>query len=78
MMTNGVGAVLGSSASGIVIDQFFTNPDSSKDWHGIWISFSLYALAVAVLFMILFKHKHVPAIIEKQLHMEPQTVIEEK
>ncbi len=25
MMTNGVGAVLGSSISGIVIDQFFTN-----------------------------------------------------
>jgi len=78
MMTNGVGAVLGSSISGIVIDQFFTYSDSSKDWHGIWISFSLYALVVAVLFMILFKHKHVPAMIEKQLHMEPQSVMEEK
>jgi NHS family xanthosine MFS transporter len=78
MMTNGVGAVLGSSISGIVIDQFFTYSDKSKDWHGIWISFSLYALVVAVLFMILFKHKHVPALMEKQLHQEPQSVIEEK
>ena len=78
MMTNGVGAVLGSSISGIVIDQFFTYSDSSKDWYGIWISFSIYALVVAVLFMILFKHKHVPALIEKQLHQEPKLVMEEK
>ncbi len=78
MMTNGVGAVLGSSISGIVIDSFFTNPDNSKDWHGIWISFSLYAIVVAILFVILFKHKHVPEIIEKQLHTEPKLIIEEK
>ncbi len=78
MMTNGVGAVLGSSISGIVIDKFFTYSDNTKDWHGIWVSFSLYSLAVAVLFMILFKHKHVPALIEKQLHQEPKFVIEEK
>ena len=78
MMTNGVGAVLGSSISGIVIDSFFTNADSSKDWHGIWISFSIYALVVAILFMILFKHKHVPALIKKQLREEPKLIIEEK
>jgi NHS family xanthosine MFS transporter len=78
MMTNGVGAVLGSSISGILIDSFFTNADNSKDWRGIWISFSLYALVVAILFMILFKHKHVPALIKKQLHEEPKLIIEEK
>jgi NHS family xanthosine MFS transporter len=78
MMTNGVGAVLGSSISGIAIDSFFTNPDNSKDWHGIWISFSLYAIVVAILFIILFKHKHVPAVIEHQLHTEPKLIIEEK
>jgi NHS family xanthosine MFS transporter len=58
MMTNGVGAMLGSLISGIVIKKFFTIADGSKDWHGIWISFSLYALVVAVLFLLLFKHKH--------------------
>lgn len=68
MMTNGVGAVLGSSVSGIVIDLFFTNTDNSKDWRGIWISFSLYAFFVAILFVFLFKHKHNPELIEKQLH----------
>jgi len=78
MMTNGVGAVLGSSISGIIIDQFYTNPDSSKDWQGIWTSFSLYALAVAILFMILFKHKHDPAEVNQQLHEEPKLIIEEK
>ena len=78
MMTNGVGAVLGSSISGIVIDSFFTNADNSKDWRGIWISFSLYSLVVAILFMILFKHKHVPDLIKKQLHEEPKLIIEEK
>lgn len=67
MMTNGVGAVLGSSISGIVIDQFFTYADNSKDWQGIWISFALYALVVAILFMIFFKHKHNPQLIESKL-----------
>ena len=78
MMTNGVGAVLGSSISGIIIDQFYTNPDNSKSWQGIWTSFSLYALAVAILFMILFKHKHDPAEVNQQLHEEPKLIIEEK
>ena len=78
MMTNGVGAVLGSSISGIIIDQFYTNPDNSKDWQGIWTSFSLYALAVAILFMFLFKHKHDPAEVNQQLHEEVKLIIEEK
>ncbi len=64
MMTNGFGAVLGSSISGIVIEKYFTYADNSKDWHGIWISFAAYALIVAVLFMILFKHKHNPAVLQ--------------
>ena len=78
MMTNGVGAVLGSSISGIVIDKYFTYADNSKDWHGIWISFSLYALVVALLFIVMFKHKHNPALIKQQLNEEPKLVIIEK
>jgi len=61
LMTNGIGAVLGSSISGVIIEAFFTHPDQSKDWHGIWITFASYSLVVAVLFMVLFKHKHEPA-----------------
>lgn len=60
MMTNGFGAFFGSYLSGILIDAFFLNPDGSKDWSGIWFSFAAYALVVAVLFTILFKHRHNP------------------
>ncbi|MBD2716014.1 nucleoside permease [Microvirga sp. STR05] len=59
MMTNGFGAVLGSSVSGVVIEKYFTAADGvTKDWQGIWLSFAGYALVIAVLFIILFKHKH--------------------
>lgn len=59
MMTNGVGAYLGSKISGYVIDKYFTN-DGNKDWHGIWFSFAVYALLITILFAIFFKHKHEP------------------
>jgi len=59
MMTNGFGAIFGSLVSGYVIDRYFT-VDGTKDWHGIWLSFALYALVIAVAFAVLFKHKHTP------------------
>jgi MFS transporter, NHS family, xanthosine permease len=58
LMTNGVGAVLGSSISGWLIDAYFTGADGAKDWHGIWTTFALYALAMAVLFVPLFRYRH--------------------
>ena len=60
MMTNGVGAYLGSKISGYVIDTYFTVEGGAKNWHGIWVSFAVYSLIVAVLFAVLFKHKHDP------------------
>lgn len=60
MMTNGVGAFLGSIISGWTIDRYFTLPGGGKMWHEIWLSFALYALVVAIAFAILFKHKHKP------------------
>ena len=60
MMTNGFGAVFGSSLSGVIIQKYFTYADSSKDWYGIWIAFALYALVIAILFLVVFKHKHDP------------------
>lgn len=68
MMTNGFGALLGSSVSGIVIDKWFTLGDKTKDWQGIWIAFALYALVVAILFAIFFRHKHNPLEIETAHH----------
>ena len=61
VMTNGIGAVLGSLLSGVIIDRWFTLPDQSKDWQGIWLTFALYSLAIALVFIPLFKHRHVPA-----------------
>ncbi len=98
MMSNGLGAFLGSIISGYVIDSFFTlkftslssllshvgaevqhpsvqailsgqavladgtfaEPIFLRDWQPIWICFSLYAAVIAILFLILFKHRHDP------------------
>ena len=68
MMTNGVGAYLGSKASGFVIDRYFTLPGGNKNWHGIWVSFAVYALVIAILFAIFFKHKHDPNEIKELQH----------
>nr|WP_316737666.1 nucleoside permease [Pedobacter aquatilis] len=32
-----------------------------KDWHNIWLSFTIYVLVIAVVFVIVFKHKHTKA-----------------
>lgn len=60
MMTNGFGAVMGSLTSGWLIEKYFTHADGNKAWHDIWITFALYALIIAILFAIFFKHKHNP------------------
>ncbi|MFZ4107024.1 nucleoside permease [Flavobacterium sp.] len=59
MMSNGFGAFFGGLFSGIVIDKFFTH-DGIRDWHNIWLAFSVYALIIAILFAVFFKHKHNP------------------
>lgn len=58
MMSNGFGAWLGSTISGLVIQYYFTNPDQSMNWREIWLSFAGYSLVVAVLFALLFRHRH--------------------
>lgn len=68
MMTNGVGAYLGSKVSGYVIDAYFTTAEGDRDWHNIWLIFSYYALVVAVLFLLLFRYKHTPAQIKSVAH----------
>jgi len=60
MMTNGFGAFFGSRLSGIVIDKYFILESGVFDWKGIWIAFAGYSLVVALLFAVLFRHKHIP------------------
>lgn len=59
MMSNGFGAFFGGLVSGYVIDNFFTI-NGVRDWHNIWLTFSGYALVIAILFAIFFKHQHNP------------------
>jgi NHS family xanthosine MFS transporter len=68
MMTNGVGALLGSRISGYVIDRYYTDPGGNKDWHHIWLSFAGYALVVAILFLLLFRYRHNPKDLDVQPH----------
>jgi len=67
MMTNGFGAVFGSITSGYLIDHYFTS-ETGKDWHNIWLTFAIYALIIAILFALLFKHKHDPKAVENITH----------
>jgi len=60
MMTNGFGTMIGALGSGIIIDKFYVLPNGMWDWHNLWLGFAGYALVVAILFMIMFKHKHNP------------------
>ncbi|HZI53896.1 MAG TPA: nucleoside permease [Chitinophagaceae bacterium] len=68
MMTNGVGAFLGSIISGYVIDKYFILPGAERDWQGIWMAFAFYALIVAILFALFFRHRHDPKVIAAVQH----------
>ncbi len=63
MMTNGIGATIGTLGAQQVINHFVG--DSSgvarmEGWSQSWMIFAAYALVVAVLFAIVFKYKHEP------------------
>lgn len=55
-MTNGLGAMIGGYCSGLVVD-YFTS-DNVRNWQNIWITFSLYALILGLIFPFAFKYKH--------------------
>lgn len=67
MMTNGLGASIGTLSAQMVIDRYVnslgTNADPMTVWHGwntCWYIFAGYALVVAVAFAIMFRYKHEP------------------
>jgi len=68
LMTNGLGAFLGSRISGIVIDKYFLLENGEFAWKGIWLTFAAYALVITVLFAIFFRHKHDPKQFETVHH----------
>ena len=63
LMTNGIGASVGTLAAGKVVEHFcIWNSDGYLvgNWEAVWTIFASYALIVAVLFALFFKYKHHP------------------
>ncbi|MDE5890886.1 MAG: MFS transporter, partial [Bacteroidales bacterium] len=54
LMTNGLGASIGTLAAGAVVEHYdvFNN---AANWSTVWYIFAGYALVVALLFMVCFK-----------------------
>lgn len=66
MMTNGLGATIGTLSAQAVINRWVYDLPAGTDphliiegWKMSWAVFAGYALVVAVLFAVLFKYKHV-------------------
>ena len=62
MMTNGLGATIGTLAAGAIVNHFcqWENGYLLGNWTACWYIFAGFALVVAVLFAIIFKYKHQP------------------
>ncbi|MBR2084031.1 MAG: MFS transporter [Muribaculaceae bacterium] len=67
LMTNGLGATIGTLAAGAIVNSLCHWIDGGKylvgntptSWSTAWYIFAAFALVVAVSFMFLFKYKHV-------------------
>lgn len=57
LMTNGLGATIGTLSAGAVVNHFchWENGVLQGDWTTTWLIFAGYALAVAILFFLTFK-----------------------
>lgn len=53
LMTNGIGAFVGGTISGWVVDYFTV--DGIRDWQNIWLSFAGYALVLGIVFPFVFR-----------------------
>lgn len=66
LMTNGIGATIGTLGAQAIVNHFVntqTDPISrTAGWATSWYIFAAYALAVAIVFALVFKYKHNPEI----------------
>ena len=61
MMTNGLGASIGTLAAGAVVNALVYNQPAELQqagWHNAWFVFAGYSLVVAIAFYFLFNYKH--------------------
>ncbi len=56
VMTNGLGAFLGTMVAGAVVDHYTVA--GVRDWQSIWLSFAGYALALGLVFPLVFRYRH--------------------
>lgn len=56
LMTNGIGAFVGGTLSGWVVD-YFTH-DGVREWQNIWLSFAGYSLVLGIVFPLAFRYDH--------------------
>src|ERR1700722_19877871 len=56
LMTNGIGAYVGTFISGRVVDYYTVN--KVTDWHSIWLTFAAYALVLGITFPLVFRYHH--------------------
>lgn len=56
LMTNGIGAWLGTYLSGLVVYNYTVN--QVTDWHSVWLIFAGYALVLGIVFPLVFRYKH--------------------
>lgn len=56
LATYGIGMGIGSKIAGVVLD-YYTRPDGSKDWLGVWLVPAGIAAVVLVLFIVFFSDK---------------------
>ena len=59
LMTNGLGASIGTWAAGLVVN-YFVYDSATPDWSTSWYIFAAYSLVVAILFALIFKEKRSP------------------
>ena len=57
IMTNGIGAVLGSYGAGMVVNHYTQEVAGSRvtDWPSTWFTFAAYMVVVGVLFIFIFR-----------------------
>ena len=67
LMTNGLGAAVGTLGAQAIVNHFVNSHSPRTDimarmagWDTCWYIFAAYALVIAVVFAIIFKYKHTP------------------
>lgn len=72
IMTNGIGAIVGSYAAGYVVKYYTSAQEVGgtmvevTNWPSTWFTFAAYMVVVAILFALIFKYKHQTEVVPKK------------